>query len=66
MSNNIEPRKQKSRVLEKTAAVTSCPDEGDSKWNHHPRVFLSLSHNNVVKCPYCGTSFIRVLNDNRS
>ena len=66
MSNNTSPIKQKSRALKKTAAVASCPDEGDSKWNHHPKVFLNLSHSNEVKCPYCGTSFIRVVNDNYS
>ena len=66
MSNNTNPIKQKSRALKKTAAVASCPDEGDSKWNHHPKVFLNLNHGNEVKCPYCGTSFIRMVNDNHS
>ena len=66
MSNNTNPIKQKSRALKKTAAVASCPDEGNSKWNYHPKVFLNLSHGNEVKCPYCGTSFIRVVNDNYS
>ena len=66
MSNDTNPKGQKSYVLKKTAAVVSCPDEGDSKWNHHPKVFLNLSHDNEAKCPYCGTSFIRVVKDNRS
>ena len=66
MSNNSKPREQKPRVLEKTAGVASCPDEGDSKWNHHPKVFLNLSYDNEAKCPYCGTLFIRVVNDNYS
>ena len=66
MSNKTNPIEQKPRILKKTAAVASCPDAGDSKWNHHPKVFLNLSHGNEVKCPYCGTSFIRVVNDNCS
>ena len=66
MSNNSKLREKKARVLEKTENVASCPDEGDSKWNHHPKVFLNLSHDNEVKCPYCGTSFIRVVKDNCS
>ncbi|MAF82091.1 MAG: hypothetical protein CMK52_04215 [Proteobacteria bacterium] len=66
MSNDTDHKKQKPRVLEKTAAVASCPEEGDSKWNHHPKVFLNLNHENEVKCPYCGKSFIRVVNDNCS
>ena len=66
MLNDTNPEEQKPHVLKKTAAVVSCPDEGDSKWNHHPKVFLNLSHDNEVKCPYCGTSFIRVVKDNRS
>ena len=66
MSNNTNPREQKPRVLKKTAAVASCPDKGDSTWNYHPKVFLNLSRDSEVKCPYCGTSFIRVANDNCS
>ena len=31
MSNNTNPKEQKPRVLEKTVAVASCPDEDDSK-----------------------------------
>ena len=66
MSNSTNAKEQKPRVLKKTAPVVSCPDEGDSKWNHHPKVFLDLRHDNEVTCPYCGTSFIRVANDNCS
>ena len=64
MSNNTNHREQKPYLLKKTATVATCPDEGDSKWNHHPKVFLNLSRDSEVKCPYCGTSFIRVVNDN--
>jgi uncharacterized Zn-finger protein len=36
-----------------------CPNKlaGMELWNAHPRVFLDLSHNHEVKCPYCGTPY---------
>jgi len=63
MSSKTNVKECNTNTKKKTLSVASCPDESDSKWNHHPKVFLNLSFDNEVKCPYCGTSFIRVAND---
>ena len=36
-----------------------CPNKlaGMQLWNSHPRVFLDLANNAIVKCPYCGTQY---------
>ncbi len=36
-----------------------CPNKlaGMELWNSHPRVFLDLANNAIVKCPYCGTQY---------
>ena len=36
-----------------------CPNKlaGMELWSSHPRVFLDLSKNAQVKCPYCGTVY---------
>lgn len=34
-----------------------CPLPGDSIWNAHPRVFLSLAEKGEALCPYCGTLY---------
>jgi len=26
-------------------------------WNHHPRVFLDVTHQTSARCPYCGTVY---------
>ncbi len=34
-----------------------CPNPNMPLWNHHPRVFLDLSHTGAAACPYCGTRY---------
>jgi len=34
-----------------------CPNPSMPVWNHHPRVFLELSGDRPVLCPYCGTRY---------
>ncbi|MGE0312454.1 MAG: zinc-finger domain-containing protein [Lautropia sp.] len=34
-----------------------CPNPNMPLWNHHPRVFLDLSHTGTAACPYCGTRY---------
>ena len=34
-----------------------CPNPNMPLWNHHPRVFLDLSHTGNAACPYCGTRY---------
>jgi len=34
-----------------------CPMPDMSKWNAHPRVFLSLDEKGEALCPYCSTRY---------
>ena len=34
-----------------------CPNPNMPLWSSHPKVFLDLSHNPQVQCPYCGTGY---------
>lgn len=34
-----------------------CPNKAMPLWSSHPRVFLDLTHEDEVKCPYCGTQY---------
>ena len=34
-----------------------CPNPQMPLWNHHPRVFIDVTHDGGGKCPYCGTVY---------
>lgn len=34
-----------------------CPNPAMPLWSSHPRVFLDFGHDNLAKCPYCGTEY---------
>jgi uncharacterized Zn-finger protein len=34
-----------------------CPNPQMPIWNHHPRVFIDITHEGQGKCPYCGTVY---------
>ncbi len=36
----------------------SCPLPSASKWNAHPRVFLTQDEEGKAICPYCSTVYI--------
>lgn len=50
-------------VVELTAAqvpdggAVFCPNPAMPIWNHHPRVFIDLTHSGEGACPYCGTRY---------
>ncbi len=35
----------------------SCPTQGQSLWNAHPKVYLPIEKTGEATCPYCGTTF---------
>jgi uncharacterized Zn-finger protein len=38
--------------------VVFCPNPKMPLWNHHPKVYVDLSHEgHEAKCPYCGTVY---------
>tara|TARA_B100000953_G_scaffold26150_1_gene21205 strand:- start:281 stop:463 length:183 start_codon:yes stop_codon:yes gene_type:complete len=34
-----------------------CPPKDSSKWNMHPKVYLSFDEVGRTNCPYCGTNY---------
>ena len=34
-----------------------CPNPRMPIWNHHPRVYLDVTHEGGARCPYCGTGY---------
>jgi len=47
------------REIEVTAAdlPLHCPMPSMTRWNAHPRVFLSIERGGEALCPYCGTRY---------
>ena len=37
--------------------IVTCPNSKTDTWNQHPRVYLNIEKDIIVKCPYCGTSY---------
>ena len=34
-----------------------CPNPRMPIWNHHPRVYIDVTHDGEGRCPYCGTVY---------
>ena len=34
-----------------------CPNPRMPIWNHHPRVYIDVTHEGEGRCPYCGTAY---------
>jgi uncharacterized Zn-finger protein len=51
--------KSSGNVVELSAAdlPACCPNPNMPLWSSHPKVFLDISHNQQVLCPYCGTGY---------
>lgn len=43
--------------LKATDLPAYCPNPAMPLWSSHPRVFLDFGHDNIAKCPYCGTEY---------
>ena len=43
-------------VMEKDLPL-HCPMPGAPLWARHPRVFLDVTRQGAVRCPYCGTHY---------
>ena len=42
----------------------SCPVPGQSAWDKHPRVYLSLDKTGTAVCPYCDQTYRAVTIEN--
>lgn len=49
---------EKSVLVRHDQLPLSCPPDGKTLWNAHPKVYLPLETSGVAACPYCGTSYI--------
>ena len=45
-----------SEITAKDLPLT-CPKQGASLWNAHPKVSLALNEHGEASCPYCGTHY---------
>jgi uncharacterized Zn-finger protein len=46
----------KAVELQASELPAFCPNKNMPVWNHHPRVFLDVSHGPAA-CSYCGTVY---------
>lgn len=49
------PMQQPAETISVTTAKLAC--DGDDA-SGHPRVFLTMTNNGTVDCPYCGRHFV--------
>jgi uncharacterized Zn-finger protein len=57
--STITSTRKEAPVVELRAAdlPAFCPNPAMPVWNHHPRVFLDVTHTGTAMCPYCGTVY---------
>jgi len=46
-----------TKIVSKKDLPAHCPPKDSSKWNMHPKVFLSFDDHGKVSCPYCGAKY---------
>ena len=47
----------KVEVTEKDLPL-HCPQPDAPLWSRHPRVFLDITHDGEVTCPYCSAHYV--------
>ena len=64
MAINKKPACKSREVLiyEKDLPL-SCPMPDQVMWNAHPREYLPIEKTGRVTCPYCGTVYVLVTNN---
>ena len=46
-----------TKLVSRKDLPVHCPPKDSTKWNMHPKVFLSLDVDGKVSCPYCGAKY---------
>lgn len=49
---------EKMVIVHKQDLPLSCPQQGATLWNAHPKVYLPIESSGQETCPYCGTCYI--------
>jgi len=57
-STAIEPNAENLYEITAANLPLHCPMDGMSRWNSHPKVYLSLDESGKAKCPYCGADYL--------
>jgi uncharacterized Zn-finger protein len=58
MSSTSNPSEAHGPVMLSASDLPAfCPNPKMPLWNHHPRVFLDVTHEGWARCPYCGTVY---------
>jgi uncharacterized Zn-finger protein len=57
MSSDAITSPQAPVILNTEDLPAHCPNPKMPLWNHHPRVFLDVTHEGQARCPYCGTMY---------
>ena len=57
MSEAIEAKPQKTRIVSEADLPLCCPMPEDELWNAHPRVYLPIEKTGLEVCPYCGQRY---------
>lgn len=52
-----ESFESETKLVSRKELPAHCPPKDSSKWNMHPKVFLSFDANGKVSCPYCGAKY---------
>jgi uncharacterized Zn-finger protein len=50
-------KRDKINVIDVDQDTVVCPPNDGTQWNSHPRVFLDLSSQGEVFCPYCSAHY---------
>lgn len=57
MSSTSAPDTPNTVMLTARDLPAFCPNPRMPLWNHHPKVFLDVTHEGRARCPYCGTLY---------
>ena len=55
--SSTNPYEGVTKIVSKKDLPAHCPPKDSSKWNMHPKVFLSFDDHGKVSCPYCGAKY---------
>jgi uncharacterized Zn-finger protein len=58
--SSANPYEGESKIVLRKDLPSHCPPKDSSKWNMHPKVFLSFDAEGKAGCPYCGAKYILV------
>jgi len=55
--SELKPNTQRLIEISDKDLPLQCPMPDMTKWNAHPRVFLTIGHDGEARCPYCSTRY---------